>query len=67
MGLKFKFPLIWWQAKPYKEYFSLTKAKEKKCWRYWVFYNGFLEKQGTPELPYTFIPSMNEVQCHIQI
>ena len=54
LGLEFKFPLIWWQAKPYREYFSLTKEEEKRCWRYWVVYNGFLEKQGTPELPYNF-------------
>ena len=34
MGLKFKFPLIWWLAKLYREDFSLTKAEEKKCWGY---------------------------------
>ena len=54
LGLKFKFPLIWWPAKPYREDFSLTKAEEKKCWRYWVTYNGFLEAQGSLELPYNF-------------
>ena len=28
LGLKFKFPLIWWPAKPYREDFSLTRAEE---------------------------------------
>ena len=54
LELKYKFPLIWWPTKPCKEYFSLTKAEENRCWRYWVVYNGFLEKHGTPELPYNF-------------
>ena len=31
LGLKFKFPLIWWPAKPYRVDFSLTKAEEQQC------------------------------------
>ena len=54
LGLKFKFPLIWWLAKLYKEDFSLTRAKEQKCWRYWVVHKGFIEKEGTYEFPYKF-------------
>ena len=54
LGLKFKFPLIWWPTKPYREDFSLTKAEEKMCWRYWVSHKGFLEKKGKPEFPYNF-------------
>ena len=29
LGLKFKFPLIWWPAKPYNVDFSLTRAEEQ--------------------------------------
>ena len=29
LGLKFKFPLIWWLEKPYRMDFSLTKAEEQ--------------------------------------
>ena len=54
LGLKFKFPLIWWPAKPYREDFSLTRVEEQKCWRYWVVYKGFVEKEGTSEFPYKF-------------
>ena len=31
LGLKFKFPLIWWLERPYRDYFSLTKTEEKQC------------------------------------
>ena len=54
LGLKLKFPLIWWPTKPYKEYFSLTKVEEQMCWRYWVVHKGFLEKKGMPKFPYNF-------------
>ena len=43
LGLKFKFSLIWWPAKPYREDLFLTKAEEEQCWRYWVACNVFLE------------------------
>ena len=36
LGLKFKFPIIWCPTKTYSEDFSLTKAEENMCWRYWV-------------------------------
>ena len=29
LGLKYKFPLIWWLANPYKDDFILTKAEDK--------------------------------------
>ena len=54
LGLKFKFPLIWWSAKPYRMDFSLTKAEEQRCWRYWIAHRGFMETEGTPEFPYNF-------------
>ena len=54
LGLKFKFPLIWWPTKSYREYFSLIRAEEQKCWRYWVVHKGFVEKEGTSEFPYKF-------------
>ena len=31
MGLKFKFPLIWWPTRPYRDDFSLSKAEENQC------------------------------------
>ena len=54
MGLKFKFPLIWWPEKPYNMDFSLTKAEEQQCWRYWVSHREVIEKEGTSEFPYNF-------------
>ena len=54
MGLKFKFPVIRWPTKLYREDFSLTRAEEQKCWRYWFVHKGFLEKHGMPEFPYNF-------------
>ena len=49
LGLKFKFPLIWWPARPYRDDFSLTKAEEKQCWKYWVAQRGYLEEGESPE------------------
>ena len=54
LGLKFKFPLIWWPTRPYRDDFSLTKAKEKQCWKYWVAHNGYLDGKEPPELSYNF-------------
>ena len=54
LGLKFKFPLIWWPAKPYNMDFSLTRAEEQKCWQYWVIHRGFLKTDEEPEFPYNF-------------
>ena len=54
LGLKFKFPLIWWPTKPYREDFSLNKVEKQKCWRYWVVHKGFIENEGAPEFPYNF-------------
>ena len=44
VGLKFKFPLIWWPVKPYRMDFSLTKVEEQQYWRYWIAQRGFIEK-----------------------
>ena len=33
LGLKYKFPLIGWPAKPYRDDYTLTKAEERQCWR----------------------------------
>ena len=54
LGLKFKFPLIWWPAKPYNMDFSLTRAEEQRCWKYWVTHRGFLKKDEVLESPYNF-------------
>ena len=54
LGLKFKSPLIWWPEKPYRVEFSLTKAKEQRCWIYWIAHRGFVEKEGVLEFPYNF-------------
>ena len=54
LGLKFKFPLIWWREKPYRMDFSLTKAEKQQYWRYWVAHKGFIENEGTSEFPYNF-------------
>ena len=54
LGLKFKFPLIWWPAKPYNMDFSLARAEEQRCWKYWVTHRGFLKEDEVPEFPYNF-------------
>ena len=54
LGLKFKFPLIWWPARPYRDDFSLTKVEEKKCWKYWVADNGYLDGREPPKPSYNF-------------
>ena len=54
LGLKFKFPLIWWPAKPYRMDFSLTKAEKQQCWRYWIAHRGFIEKEGMSKFLYNF-------------
>ena len=51
---KFKFPLIWWPARPYRDDFSLTKVEEKQCWKYWVSHNEYLDGKEPPELSYNF-------------
>jgi len=54
LGIKFKFPLIWWPTKPYREYFSLKKTEERQCWKYWVAHNGYLDGRESPESSYNF-------------
>ena len=54
LGLKFKFPLNWWPTRSYRDDFSLTKTEEKKCWKYWVAHNGYLEGRESPKSSYNF-------------
>ena len=54
LGLKFKFPLIWWPAEPYNMDFSMTRAEEQRCWHYWVIHRGFPEADKKPQFPYNF-------------
>ena len=67
LGLKFKFPLIWWSTTPYNMDFSLTRAEEQRCWQYWVTHRGFLKTGDKPEFPFNFLLSTNRAQCRIQI
>ena len=54
LGLKFKFPLIWWKARSYRDDFSLAKVDEKQCWKYWVAHNEYLYGKEPPKLSYNF-------------
>ena len=54
LGLKYKFLLIWWPAKPYMDDYTMTQVGEKKLWKYWVSYKGYLEGGELPKSSYNF-------------
>ena len=54
LGLKYKFPLIWFPAKQYRDDYTLTKVEERQCWIYLDTCNGYLDGGELPEISYNF-------------
>ena len=54
MGLRFKFPIIWFHEKEYRGRYRLTKKEEKKCWGELVSYQGYKNMEYKHEYSFNF-------------
>ena len=49
LGLKFRFPLIWWPDKNYKGTYRMKKKVEREYWGALIMSNGFSQLGDVPE------------------
>ena len=54
MGLRFKFPIIWFPEKEYRGKYRFTKKAEKKCSEELVSCKGYKNQDDKPENPFNF-------------